>query len=265
VGTWGTGLYSDDFASDLRTSVVAVCRLPLTGEQLVEVLVDLNPAAREPDDDEYTTFWLVVADQLHRRGIHSPAQERAIEILSRRTNLEMLARLGMTEAALKARERALSALGDKLRAPMIEKARKTLKKPQPLLYAAGDVLTYPVDSRENCYNPYLPNPALANFTQTGWSGCMVIATGRALDFLAWYQIATCGSPWKDRPTLEAVSGRIDVSRADVGTLSKAHAAHMRLELLGNAPPPPVPPPSKGRIIGVVASDISASNILSRWR
>jgi hypothetical protein len=37
---------------------------------------------------------------------------------------------------------------------------------------------------------------------------------------------------------------------------------VRLEVLGNVLPPTVPPPSKGRIIGVVASDISAANILA---
>ena len=93
---------------------------------------------------------------------------------------------------------------------------------------------------------------------------MVVGTGRALDFLAWYQIATYRGSWKERPTLEEVSGQVDLSTADVGTLSKAHVARMRLELLGKVPPPTVPPPSQGTIIAVVASDISAANILSRW-
>jgi len=264
VGTWGTGLYSDDFASDLRTSVAAICRLPFKGEQIVELLADLNPEARNPHGEGFTTFWLVVADQLHRRGIRSPAQERAIDIIAKRTNLEELAKLGMTGSDLKARERELAALGEKLQSPETEKVRRTLKKPQPLLFAAGDVLAYPIDFRGNCCNPYLANPVMANFSQTGWSGCMVVGAGRALEFLAWYQIATCSGSWKDCPPCEEVTAQVDLSRADVGTLSKAHVARMRLELLGSVPPPNVPAPNKARIIGVVSSDISVANILSRW-
>ncbi len=139
MGTWGTGLYSDDFASDLRTSVAAICRLPFKGEQIVELLADLNPEARNPHGEGFTTFWLVVADQLHRRGIRSPAQERAIDIIAKRTNLEELAKLGMTGSDLKARERELAArrlsslpgIRSQLAAVLgkiVRRARKSLRK-----------------------------------------------------------------------------------------------------------------------------------------
>jgi hypothetical protein len=263
VGTWGTGLYSGDFALDLRESLGAVCRLPRSGEQIVELLADLNPAARDPDDEDYTTFWLVVADQLHRRGIRSPAKERAIEIISKRTNLEVLAKLGMTEPDLKARARVLVALGEKLRARTTEKARKTLKRPEALVYGAGDVLIYPRDRTGTCRNPYCADEP--NFIQTGWCGCVIVATGWAFEFLAWHQIVTCRRSWQERPTLKEVSGRINPISADVGTLSKVHAARIGLERLGSIPPPPIPLPSNGRIVDVVASGITAAQILAGWR
>ena len=71
VGAFGPGLYADDFAADLRTTVSTVCRLPLSRPELVATLEALEPAAAMPEDEDYTTFWLVVADQLHRRGIRS--------------------------------------------------------------------------------------------------------------------------------------------------------------------------------------------------
>ena len=71
MGAFGPGLYSDDFAADLRTTVSTVFRLPLSRPELVATLEALEPAAAMPEDEDYTTFWLVVADQLHRRGIRS--------------------------------------------------------------------------------------------------------------------------------------------------------------------------------------------------
>jgi hypothetical protein len=264
MGTWGSGLYSDDYALDLRASIAALCRLPHSGDAIVDLLAELNPEAHDPDDDCHTTFWLVVADQLHRRGIRSQAQERALEIIANQTNLAALAKLDMAAEDLEERQRSLSALGDELRSPTAEKSRKTLKKPQPLLFGAGDVLVFPIDSRGNCYNPYMKNPALARFTPVGWDGCMVVASGRALEYLTWYQIAPTRDPWTNRPTLAEVVARIDPAQARVGTLSKVHVARMALELLGPSVPPKVDPPTKRLVVRTTARDISASNILNRW-
>ena len=68
MGLWGTGLYSSDFAMDLRSTVGAVARLPFDGDRLVEILSETEPtAAGNPDDEQHTTFWLVVADQFAKR------------------------------------------------------------------------------------------------------------------------------------------------------------------------------------------------------
>ena len=42
MGAWGTGLYSGDFASDLRIAVAAVARLPFDGERLLGLLCDIE-------------------------------------------------------------------------------------------------------------------------------------------------------------------------------------------------------------------------------
>ena len=38
MGAWGIGLYSGDFATDLKATISAVCRLPLDEEPLVEAI-----------------------------------------------------------------------------------------------------------------------------------------------------------------------------------------------------------------------------------
>ncbi len=264
MGTWGVGLYSGDDALDLRSTIRAVSRLPYGGDELIELLAELNPEARDPSKEGHSTFWLVVADQFQRRGIRSMAKERALAIIADGSDVAMLAKLGMAEADLRKRKRLLDVLADELRSPLPEKPRRTLKKPQPLLFGAGDVLVFQIDRRGNCYNPYVADPALANFKPVGWDGCLIVASGLVLDYLAWYQVAPTRAPWKDRPTLAQVVACIEPSWARVGTLSKSHVGRMGLELLGTVDPPPVERPPKEYLVSTTAQDIGASNIVSRW-
>ena len=70
MGVWGSGLYSGDFALDLRSTIGAVCRLPFDSDRLLEVLCESEPdAAFDGNNEDHTTFWLLVADQFARRGI----------------------------------------------------------------------------------------------------------------------------------------------------------------------------------------------------
>jgi hypothetical protein len=264
MGTWGVGLYSNDDALDLRGSIRAVCRLPYGADELVELLAELNPEARDPDNEGHSTFWLVVADQFQRRGIRSMARKRALEIIADGTDLAMLAKLGMADADLAKRKRLLDALADELRSPPPEKPRKTLKKPQPLLFGAGDVLAFRIDDKGNCCNPYETDPVRANFKAVGWDGCVIVASGLAVEYLAWYLVAPTSAPWKDRPTLAQVVACIDRERVRVGTMSKSHVARMGLEPLGTSEPLKFAPPSKEHLVWTTAQDISAANVLSRW-
>jgi hypothetical protein len=264
MGTWGVGLYAGDDALDLRSSISAVCHLPYGGDQLVELLAELNPEASDPAKEGHSTFWLVVADQLHRRGIRSVARGRALDIIVSGADLEMLAKLGMTDADLRKRRRMLDELATELRSEPPAKPRKTLKKPQPLLFGAGDVLAFRIDRRGNCYNPYQTDPVLANFKPVGWDGTVIVGSGHALEYLAWYAVAPTSVPFKDRPTLEQVMARIQLAKAKVGTLSKSHVARIGLERLGTAVTPKLVPPSRKYLVSVTAQGICASNHLSRW-
>jgi hypothetical protein len=70
MGVWNTGLYSSDFALDLRSAISAVIRLPLDADQLVQALSELEPTASQSmDDEDHTSFWLVLADQFAKRGM----------------------------------------------------------------------------------------------------------------------------------------------------------------------------------------------------
>jgi hypothetical protein len=105
MGVWGAGLYSGDFARDLRSTIRAVARLPFDGDRLIEILSETAPtAANNPDDEDHTTFWLVVADQFAKRAITCDrARQRAIAIIDAGSDLAMLAKLGMCPSDLSRR------------------------------------------------------------------------------------------------------------------------------------------------------------------
>lgn len=262
MGAWGPGLYSDDFALDLRTTISAVSRLPLDGAEIVGLMCDLEPTA--PEDEDYTTFWLVLADQLQRRGIPSEAQARAVAIIDNGSNLGILEELGMSESDLRKRRRNLEKLGDTLSGPVPRKQRKTLKNPQVLLLERGQVYAYPVDSRGHCVNPYFTDTTRPAFEPAKWGAFQIVNAGHALGYLAWYELVTAGRPLRRKPSLTRAAAAVDPSRSGVGTLTRLHASRMRLELLGSVDSPPLPQPPQDRTIRVTASDISIANLLSRW-
>jgi len=57
MGAWGIGLYSSDFALDLRGSVKAVARLPFEPDRLLDYLCAAEPlAANNSKDSDHTIF-----------------------------------------------------------------------------------------------------------------------------------------------------------------------------------------------------------------
>src|SRR5438552_2193801 len=68
MGTWGASLYDDDDASDLRDTLSFVCKVPVSGDRLVELLKGIHGDC-DPKDEDGALFWLITADQFERRGI----------------------------------------------------------------------------------------------------------------------------------------------------------------------------------------------------
>ena len=118
MGAWGSGLYSSDFALDVRGAVKAVARLPFPPDRLLEYLCAAQPAAaNDPKDADHTVFWLTVADQFAKRGIDC-ADARALAIITDGSDLEMMAALGMDEKSLGKRRAMVEELRRRIAAPI---------------------------------------------------------------------------------------------------------------------------------------------------
>jgi hypothetical protein len=237
MGVWGTGLYSGDFAQDLRGSVKAVARLPFEPDRLLEYLCESEPlAANNPKDSDHTIFWLTVADQFAKRGIDcARAREQALAIIANGTDLAAMAALGMEEKSLTKRRSMLEDLRGRITAP-IEKAkrREVLKSPQKLLLEVGEVLTYPV-CKGDPINPYAVGKDwdwVKAWKQDGWGAFVVAERGLVFDFLAWYRPLVVCEALPDEPTLaDLIAPRIWLSK-NAGTLTARHYTGMQLKSLG---------------------------------
>ena len=238
MGVWGAGLYSGDFALDLRSTVRAVSRLPFDSQKLLEVLCQTEAAAaHERDNEDHTTFWLVVADQFARRGIACDhAREQALAIIESGADIALHEKLGMNPAGLKNRRKMLEEVRQRITAPRpAAKARPALKEPQSLLMQVGDVLVYPTFGGR-CRNPYFATKeqdrmgSLApSWSQDGWSAMVIVDCGRAFEFLAWYRPLTIATAMERKPTLELLRGERLWRLSRAGTCSAVHFKRMELE------------------------------------
>jgi hypothetical protein len=235
MGVWGSGLYSGDFAADLRATIRAVARLPFDADRLVDILSSIEPAAaNDRDDEDHTTFWLVIADQFARRGIACQrVRDKALQIIDNGSDLALLATLGMAPALLDQRQKILAELRVRIESgARNEKERPVLKKPQPLLMEIGDVLVYPTSHGE-CINSYFARKErIPNWKQDGWGVAIVVDAGRAFEYLAWYRPITLFAALDTKPVCSRLSSMVPWILKRPGTYGAAHYKRMELENIG---------------------------------
>jgi hypothetical protein len=242
MGVWGVGLYSGDFAQDLRGSIRAVARLPFDNDRLMDILCETEPtAANNPDDEDHTTFWLVLADQFSKRGIACErVRDKAIAIIDGGNDLAMLEKLGMDSPGLKKRQKMLDELRLRLAAPVGARSGSVLKKPQAHLMDIGDVLVYPTCGGR-CINPYFASKDEQTYwgdkgsmpwKQDSWGALVIVDRGRAFDFLSWYRPLKISMAMEQKPTIAVLRGELLWKLPLAGTCSAVHFKRMELETIG---------------------------------
>ena len=281
MGAWGTGLYSGDFAADLRAVIAVVSRLPLDEEGLVEsIRAAEKTAADNPADEDHTAFWLVVADQFEKRGIFSVrVRDTALAIIDGGNDAAIMQKLGMKPADLRKRAANLAELRARIVAqPMVSRPRKTMERPEPYVFDVGGVYAYPTRAGDPI-NPYM-GPRY--FDRALWSpdGCglmLIIGRGRAFDYLAWYQAVISIEVVPSIPNRTNIVEEIRWGLPIYGTCSPAHFRKIELEKIGVFPIDPArrdhffPHLAQGTSYAI--GDISIANnmeikgrkVVHRWR
>ena len=242
MGVWATGLYAGDFALDLRSTIAAVAKLPFDGGRLLEILCKSEPAAADrPEDPDHSTFWLVVADQFARRGIENKrVKETALEIIDTNRDLAMLEKLGMPAPDLRKRKKVLNEVRERITTHAVPaNPRKVIRNPQPLLMQTGDVFVYPTFGGR-CRNPYFVEQgndrmgtAARPWQIDSWSAMVIVESGRAFDFLAWYRPLTLARATAEKPDIVSLKGDLIWKLARPGTCSAPHFKRMGIEKIGS--------------------------------
>jgi hypothetical protein len=232
MGAWGGGLYDGDFALDLKGTINGVLRAPLSDDEVLsEIWASHGERAAELDAFDY---WLVLADQLERRGIRRPdIFERAIAIIEAGEDLAKLAELEAEPKTLAERRKETTKLVARLRDPRPAKKRKPLKAPQPLLFERCDALIWPTD-RGNAINPYVAEDSLwrlGGFTPDGWGFGIITEAGHHYHVLAYYALQVLKWRRAERPSPE-LAVHCPRSAYRYGTFSPLHLKRTRAERIG---------------------------------
>lgn len=235
MGAWGGGLYDGDFALDLKGTIKAMLRAPLSDDEvLAELWTSLGNGAGDMDALDY---WVVLADQLERHGMPRPEIfERAIAIIEAGDDVAMLRELDGEPKTIAERQRETAKLLARLRAPRPAKKRRPVKSPQPLLFARGEALTWPTDGG-NSINPYVAEDQLwklGGFKQDGWGFGIITEAGHHYHVLAYYAVQVLKWRRPERPTL-ALAVHCPRAPDHYGTFSELHLKRTKVERLGMAP------------------------------
>lgn len=243
MGCWGPGLYQDDDAADLKSSVALLAKLPVDGDRLLEILLSKRSEAPDFDKDGGPAFWLVVADQFERRGIASArAFERALAAIDEGVDLRDLRARGMAEKDLRKRAKILAELRERFESPRALRPRPQAAKPPQCPVGVGDVLAFPTMAGAGI-NPWSRKGRLIDlkknraFVADGWGAMLILATGRAYDWFPWCAYASLSVSSASEPTLTAArESRLLVEKeARLGVPRPLHLKRINARALGRLP------------------------------
>ncbi|MEO1492686.1 MAG: hypothetical protein AAFV19_11090 [Pseudomonadota bacterium] len=194
MGAWGTGLFSNDTAADLRDDFKLYAGLPWPPEKLTEVLAEQYgvPPEGPYDDADQTGFWLALADLYHAYRIDVPEVfEKARAVIADGSDLALLRELDMSNADLKRRAQLLDGLPAKWSTPPEKPKKIKPLKPEAEILAAGDLVAYPTMSGDARRKPYLSQEIETyRFEQDATNVFIVLAVERVFhDMFVKYFIA----------------------------------------------------------------------------
>jgi len=149
-------------------------------------------------------FGWFVADQFARRGIENKrAREIALKSSTRIATLAMLEKLGMSAQDLRKRKKVLDEVRERIIVPTVRaKPSEVMRKCTAAAMQTGDVLVYPTFGGR-CRNPYFVDQdkdrmgtASRPWQIDSWAAMVIVDSGRAFDFLAWYRPLTLAWRWR---------------------------------------------------------------------
>lgn len=145
MGAWGTTLYANDTASDVKADFMELLRSGNTKETATEKLLQQYASLLE-DEEEAALFWYALADTQWDRGMLLPEVLKNAQYYLEHKDIELQRWLDSSEASAKRWLETLEKLENKLRQP--QPREKKVRRPRLFHcpWALGDVFAYRLSS-----------------------------------------------------------------------------------------------------------------------
>jgi len=144
MGAWGEGLYDDDEACDVRDTISLLSKMPVCGDEILELILEQFERNTDLNDDGAPTFWMVVADQFAKRGIEcEKAMGLGMEAIDSGADLRDLESREMDPRGMRARQKVHSKLIERINNPKPPGSRRLPKSPPKFAVQVGEVYSYP--------------------------------------------------------------------------------------------------------------------------
>lgn len=151
LGTWGTAIFSDDLACDIKDDYIKHIIKGRTSEEATELLK--NEVLPELEDDELPVFWIALAMAQWQKGrLVDEVKDKAISYLDSGGDLERWSDSPQNYAK---REKVLEAAREKLMSPMPE--AKIIPVPSWMRsepWSVGDIFVYKIAREVLPYSEY---------------------------------------------------------------------------------------------------------------
>jgi hypothetical protein len=245
MGAWGVTLYASDTALDVRNELATWSRVPGTTDELVAAMTRGAHGRRDEADDDYSDFWLALADCLHKYGIeHAETFERARNLIVSGADLDSKRALGMSSGDVIRRRAVLETLLTTWSRPAPKpRKRRLMSRPEPHAFPVGSILVYPTDDGEPKNFADVRN--LFGWAPDGWASAVVLAQGHERGYFAWECLGRIGVHGAAKPTLaacldsgienqpwwQAPTGRGTLA-VDINALTPLNATRMQFESIG---------------------------------
>lgn len=167
MGAWGTALYSNDSASDIRGDYVDLLRRGKTNQEVVEILMQRSKEIFD-DEEEEPLFWFALADTQWNNGRLLPeVKEKALFFLEQKEELERWKESG--EKKVQAWQNTLNKLKAKLLTPQPPEKKIYKYRLYKCEWNLGDVFAYQFtgeySKEKGFYQKYI---AFRKVTETSW-------------------------------------------------------------------------------------------------
>ena len=150
MGTWGTAIFSDDLASDIRNDYIALLQKDTTNEDATDQLMRKYQQSIG-DADEGPVFWLALAAIQWKYGRLLPlVKDHALQVIDGETDLR---RWAESPQELGKRRKVLEALRDQLLSP--QPPLKKVRKPVTVKAQIGDVFMMSLPNGQYAYAQFV--------------------------------------------------------------------------------------------------------------